>query len=116
MTETDPVLEHRRALGETVEALKTKLARATDSMEHARDRMQDTTDFLREHRWSAMAACAALGLMAGLHRRTYQLPPPRTEHVRRASVLAAAFTTLGTLLLREVATRAIEALEARIRR
>jgi ElaB/YqjD/DUF883 family membrane-anchored ribosome-binding protein len=122
---TDPVLEHRRAVEETVEALKTKLTRATDKVEHARERMSETTDFLREHRWSAIGAVAVLGLVFGMRRRrsppVQLLLPPNFEHQvvqeqKKKTLLGAAFATVGTLILREVGMRAIAILEDKLLR
>ena len=122
---TDPVLEHRRAVEETVEALKIKLTRATDKVEHARERMSETTDFLREQRWPAMGAFTVVGLFLGMRRRrsppVQLILPASFEHQvvqeqKKKTLLGAAFATVGTLILRELGMRAIAVLEDKLLR
>jgi ElaB/YqjD/DUF883 family membrane-anchored ribosome-binding protein len=119
------VRDHRRAVEETVEALKTKLSRATDRVENAREHLDETTDFLREHRWPALGAATVIGLLLG-HRRRHRpapiqlmLPPGYPEMVKeekKQTLVQAAFATIGTIVLREVGMRAIAILEERLLR
>lgn len=120
---SEAVRDHRRAVEETVEALKTKIARASDRVEQAKERVDETTDIIREYRWPALGAATLLGLMAGLRRRHRQPPiqlilpsglgEAKTEQKKR-TLMQAAFATVGTIILREVGMRAIAVLEERL--
>ena len=116
------VRDHRRAVEETVEALKTKLSRATDSVEHARERVEGASDYLRQHRWPALGAAVALGLLVGLRRRyaaPIQLMLPsgevlETPRPRKRSLFAAAISALGGLIIRELGMRAMAVVEEKL--
>jgi ElaB/YqjD/DUF883 family membrane-anchored ribosome-binding protein len=119
------VRDHRRAVEETVEALKTKLTRATDRVEHARERVDEAANYLRRHRWPALGAATVIGLMLGARRRPR--PPPVqlmlpsgmgeiVKEEKKKTLVQAAFAAIGTMILREVGMRAIAILEDRLLR
>lgn len=104
----DPVEERKREVEETLEALKSKVT-------HATGRIDDTTDFVRDHRWIAVGAAASVGLFLGMRRPpapTVQvvLPPGQGGEVSKPkrSLLGAALQTAGLVALRAVATRVVE--------
>ncbi len=122
------VRDHRRAVEETVEALKTKFSRATDRVEHAREKVDDATVFVREHRWPLLGVASVLGLLVGIRARRPQrvqlmLPSglPGESVVaqparRQRTFVRAAVGAIGSILLRELGWRALERVEAKLRR
>lgn len=108
-TPRDSVEVRKREVEETLEALKSKVS-------HATDRIDNTTEILRDNRWVAVGAAASIGLFLGMRRPpgpTVQvvLPPNVAEGgAPKKSFLGVALQTAGLVALRAVATRVVEQL------